>query len=856
MEDQVVCLPLICLQNPKIRQSITNHQATDVVGTGANIVAQGESMSVLPRESTGTGDYYLAPSVKFAKVGLGNHVEELVYVDENGDNHYGLENIFKTELKTFGLNLYYDSSNARDNYNTMGHWRHSFVSSLDFDINEADLKDKSNFYETPREACESGFNDIKEDIYRGILSAATSVYDKNSDMCIIKQDGEDVGKFLVWNRAQKRDDVHYLTTDTGEFLVFVKNSDGNFTTEQNGITIALEEDVNGTFSYKDSKDVMRRYDANGRLVYLMDEGQETTVEYNANGDVSKVISALDTALLFSYNENNKLSKISTPDDIVKAEFEYNSNQMLSNYDFTVFDENNTANQLVDLNFVYNDKNLLSNVDSPEKISPEGESIPQILTEYVYDQLNRVISTSSNSDIEQYLYTSNKVVKTLSDGSTAEANIAYEGSKQVVKTMEDAIVATEMNYNDNGQLSEVILEEEIETNSTDTNSSDNIQSNSFTTKNTLRLQVDYNEKGLISSQYLESSDGTKKFSNYEYKTKYNKPTKVLTDEDVTFFDFNNKGQLIKKSYLKYDKDMKIKPHTLEEIKQEPGYEEVSYTYNSDGFLAKKTDGVTNEEINYYTTIEGKTQSGNIKSNFLWSWGSWWQEFIARLRNLSRPGFIDGVGTFDMRNNNTTQTAFIEGGGGGWMHNTVRDYANGATGGSKPCYYWWQQDGASPAHYRKTPKSDPFLKEVGKNLMVIGHSWGGDSAVEASNYASAGKGVDLLLTIDPVGTGNRWSDAKYWIEVYANPGRQWPGIKVKWKCRWWGCYPKFYHLKSEWNDSDWIAWSGGKGWYSSYDKGDAYPNHFYELRAHHGDFGYMLQELQNSRTNYRFNIDGAW
>jgi len=42
-------------------------------------------MSIIPRQSTGDGNYYLAPTVKFAKVGLSNTVEELVYVDENGD---------------------------------------------------------------------------------------------------------------------------------------------------------------------------------------------------------------------------------------------------------------------------------------------------------------------------------------------------------------------------------------------------------------------------------------------------------------------------------------------------------------------------------------------------------------------------------------------------------------------------------------------------------------------------------------------------------------------------------------------------------------------------------------------------
>lgn len=812
------------------------------MGGGNRIVAQGQGMSVIPRESTGDGNYYLAPTVKFARVGLSNTAEEVVYIDENGDNHYGIENIFKTELKTFGLNLYYDSSNARDTYNTMGHWRNSFVSRLDFDINPEDIKDKSNFYETAREACESGFSDIKDTMYRGILSDATSVYDKNRDMCIIKEDGEDVGKFLVWNKESKRDDVHYLTTGDGEFILFVKDDEGKFTTEKGGVQITLNQDENGTFSYKDEKDVLRKYNSDGKLSYLMKEGQETYIEYGKDGKIAKVKGAMDNVMEFAYNEENLLSKISIGCDI-RAEFDYSGNKMLSEYRFIVKDENGTDKILTELDLGYNEKNLLTEVKSPE--SPDGKDEVAVSSLYTYDNLNRVIMSNHNAFLEKYIYDRTKVVKLLSDGTDATANIAFKGSKQIIKDMKDSVVNSEFDYNNEGRLTELNLVE-ID----DSNTSANIESNALLPRRTLKLQMDYNTKGLINSQYLETSDGVKKFSNFEYKTKYNKPTKVLTDDSVVFFDFNNKGQLIKKSYLKYDKDMKIKPHSIDDIKQVEGYQEISYRYDENGFLVKKVNEVTKEENNYYTTVDGKTHEGNIQANS--SSENPWQQWLRNWRNSNKPGFIDGVGTFNMSNQATTQTAFIGGAGEGWKHKTVKLYAQYARGGAKDFYYWWQQDDKSPAYYRKTPKSDPFLKQAGRNLMVIGHSWGGDSAVEASNYAAWDKGVDLLITIDPVGVGNGWSRARYWIEVYANPGRQWPGVKVKWKCGWFYCYPKFYYLKSEWNSSDWIAWSGGKGNWSAYDKGDAHPNDFIEVRAHHEEFPRMLAVLQKRKTNYSFNI----
>lgn len=67
-----------------------------------------------------------------------------------------------------------------------------------------------------------------------------------------------------------------------------------------------------------------------------------------------------------------------------------------------------------------------------------------------------------------------------------------------------------------------------------------------------------------------------------------------------------------------------------------------------------------------------------------------------------------------------------------------------------------------------------------------------------------------------------------------------------------YPKFYWVKSQWNGSDWIAWAGGKGWYSTYDEGDAYPDVFWKTKAHHEQFEYLIKEFQNSRTKYNFRI----
>jgi hypothetical protein len=43
---------------------------------------------------------------------------------------------------------------------------------------------------------------------------------------------------------------------------------------------------------------------------------------------------------------------------------------------------------------------------------------------------------------------------------------------------------------------------------------------------------------------------------------------------------------------------------------------------------------------------------------------------------------------------------------------------------------------------------------------------------------------------------------------------------------------------------------------YDPGDAHPDVFWKTKAHHEQFGYLLQEFQQSQTKYDFQIsDGG-
>ena len=58
---------------------------------------------------------------------------------------------------------------------------------------------------------------------------------------------------------------------------------------------------------------------------------------------------------------------------------------------------------------------------------------------------------------------------------------------------------------------------------------------------------------------------------------------------------------------------------------------------------------------------------------------------------------------------------------------------------------------------------------------------------------------------------------------------------------------------WHDDDWVAFAGGKSWYSSYDPGKPSPNKLYKIAAHHQDFEYMLWKMEKDYKDYGI-IDG--
>jgi len=833
-------------------------------------------------------DFFLAPLTYYST--LGNKKDDTVSeINNDGFNYHVISNVFETYFNTMKLDLIYNSEDSRDNFNNIfGLWRTSYTSYIDFNVDYENANIKSNLYDTPQDACEIGFNDIKENLHRGILKDAYVSYDSLKNLCIVNKAGEEVGEFNIFSKTYGIvGDFHYLTKPSGQTLVFSKKDDTTYISDDKGIEVYLNITDIG-YEYIDADGVKNAYNTDGKLIGINDEGQKTFIDYDDRYKITRVRGPSDTLQTYIYDEFEKLTSIKFGEK--EAIFSYDDKNLLASVDIrtdeinvddnndsveTDIDDNETIKLYQDMekdnnlyklaSFKYNSKNLLSDYITTETIDENGTILsPKSETSYVYDELNRVIAIQNEINTLNIAYFPNIV--TLEDENKITRDISYKNSKQQVLEVETLDTSLENTYNTEGQLSTLYLMEEPDV---DVNGSI-IAQGLEDGKKVLKAEFSYNPRGLINNIQYSSVQSGKQFVKLEYKSEYPKPTKILTQDDVTFIDYNEEGQLIKKTSVKFDKEMKLKANsiTFDDVLVHKDRAEINYSYDEDGFLSSTKDVVKNSTSNYSVDENGKVQK---QARLKEQWFSFFRNWLARFINFFKVGWTSQNGFINV-DDSDTRTIFIGGAGdGGVTHSTVESvYDRFDTNNDQSSrFYKWNQ--VDPLY--NGLKND-ILDDNGKtDLITIGHSWGADSAVKAEGD------TDLLITVDPIGrAGHSANPDAYWISIYAMAGTPHGGYyKSKWhyqtvktyywsvKCNWRGCkvkrksYTKRYRYRiiswtstMTWNSSDWTAFFGGKGAYSKYDPGEIYPNQFIKMTAHHNDFEYMLWKMEKDKRNNDFRI----
>jgi YD repeat-containing protein len=859
------------------------------------------------------GEYFIAPPVEYSTLGTIDSPDD-TRINDDGHNYLALTNVFSTEIRNLKLGLYYNSNNSLDRFNNIvGSWRTSYNSYMDFAVDYQGAGIRSGTYASARDACEAGFDDIKDSLYRGLLATANTLYDDSREHCVVRLDGEDVGTFPVWNISGGIvGNYHYLSKPSGEVLIFEQDGQ-QYVANDRGIQVTMQVLDDGRYEYIDADGAVYIYSTAGQLQTINFEGQITTLTYDEQAKVVAVVGPLENRLTFAYNSDQTLASVSSADK--KLVLTYNSSALLTRLDLitdeTLLDEDydfdNCAENCLELNddgsvktnpddladadvqtglanenssdtvniasLDYNSNGLLSRF-SRQAWQDEDDAeqiIEQEQIDFGYDSLNRVIHVTSltggNTDIT---YEPTVVTRSFDTGNQVVRHLSYKGSRQQVQLADDAEAILAGEYNTNGQLTRLTLEPD-----TNTTNDNNVAAQSSTSSR-LDMAFAYDTRGLLARVEYETVATGKRFVQMEYGTRYPKPTKVLTDDEVTFFDIDQNGQLIRRTSVRFDKDMKLRAASVsqDEVRQHGSRRDVAYEYDESGFLARTTNLVSNEGTDYEVDADGvvgkKVRLRENGFNFI-SWLAWYF-------NERRSGWTPQTGDIDVTKDNV-QTVWVS----GFMDDDEDPIPTlAANSGHKDGYdnyhTWFDLDRALIGGDLPL-ETDPFGKRRDK-LVVVGYSWGGDSAVEASQTATDGNNVDLLITIDPIGIGDYTSGASHWIMVYAMAGRPLGGYMYMHKATktisipYWGCSRKGWRIRCGWkhkkiavpywypawqdtmgwNESDWIAFVGGKGTFSSYDH--ARPDQKIEITAHHGDSGYLVWALEhgrNHRTNNEFKLN---
>ena len=225
------------------------------------------------------------------------------------------------DLRNLGIRFgrHYQSQASHDQFDKLGYlWRHSYSSRIGEGEYPYRVLNKTGnnsvYYLTKQQACESGWNQIKTDAYRGLLVDTDAVY--QSDVCQIEQNGE----IQAYLDIQQTIPVP-LSQYSSQSLVTVTRADGTeyrFQLENNE-WVNLEQSavilqtVSGGWKFTDQDSTVDTYTSQGRIVSSTTiQGLTTAFSYDAEGALNTVTGPYGHILTFSYDSVGRIESVATP----------------------------------------------------------------------------------------------------------------------------------------------------------------------------------------------------------------------------------------------------------------------------------------------------------------------------------------------------------------------------------------------------------------------------------------------------------------------------------------------------------------------------------------------------------------
>ncbi len=777
--------------------------------------------------------HFLSPVNRYDKLSLADDLS----VGANGNLTTVLIDLLGSDKEYLKYNLHYDSANTNVLGKAQG-WRDSFSVKLDEAPNYDALALKTAIFETPRQACEQGWETIANQAFRGLLATAQATFDEGAGLCQILVDDHVAVKLIVWNQSKKlNQNLHTVKLPNGVTHVFTSDEVNDAWVSIADATTSLSRTQEGGFIFTDSKGKKYTFDAQNTLMSIEYLSKILTFEYgdgDGNGQLQSVTDPFGEQLLFEY-EDEKLVKVKASLSGRSANLAYAQSGQLDNIALSLNNE-----MIPFIQFAYNDDNLLSKMQTQDEVPST--------TLVVYDDLNRVTQLNaeglSAEENSRELSADNVSVQTSAmtyDYSPASTTIIDHSGNSVLteytminSTQKPLSVAQgdskqTIVYGEFGNLSKV--------------SSDAYDVTLKYNVHDLLMEADIEQSGHVSSVRFQYEDG------------HRKPTVIQRNDDVTFIEYNDKGLQQKATRVTALAPLDASVMTaikLDDIRQLDNVTitEKQFVYTQHGLLESSVNGAGKKTVFEYNAAGKKIAT--IKPDGTRVLKTSLASALTNARGkLIIPGDLTvGRNAYDARSSNT-QVFFVGGAGDENGSEIVQNYEElFSRKPSASSYKSYKKIGTTWGIGNTT---DPFGK-IKNTLIAVGHSWGGDSAVEASKQTRAVRRVNLLITVDAVGTGD-WNDgADHWIAIYAEPGSAWittSSIHLHWG-RGWLPWPH-WHLgfKDNWSKGDWTAFWGGKGSYSTYDPGNADPDKMLTYYGSHEQFGEMI-DFMESKIIYRFGL----
>ena len=256
-------------------------------------------------------------------------------INTTNGNKYRSENDYtQSGLSPLNVTRFY-SSNKNQSTDVGVNWRHSYTSSLTANIHSqtvpyvANDAEFSQQYGTAKEACESGWNDIKGQYTPPAVANSTALYDGTT--CTISDGASALGIIAVRNSTSG------VSPFPPQDNIVIERANGNtivFTSVNSNWIAPSDKDVSlvqATSGYilTTAQDTVEEYNLSGQLISITDrKGIQQTLTYNAtSGLLESVIDSFGQSLGFAY-VGSKLTTVTLP-DTTQLVYGYDTNNNFS-----------------------------------------------------------------------------------------------------------------------------------------------------------------------------------------------------------------------------------------------------------------------------------------------------------------------------------------------------------------------------------------------------------------------------------------------------------------------------------------------------------------------------------------------